>query len=45
MYWIRHQGGCTALHSAAQDGDIEVARLLLDEGADVNLKDEVSDVI
>ena len=45
MYWIQYQDGCTALHSAAQDGDIELARLLLDEGADVNSKDEVSDVI
>ena len=42
MYWIRHQGGWTALHYAARGGHIEVARLLLDRGADVNSKNEVS---
>ena len=47
MQWTRHQGGWTALHYAADDGDIdiEVARLLLDRGVDVNSKDKVSDTI
>ena len=45
MYWIRHQSGSTALHQAATNGHIEVTRLLLDRGADVNSKNEVSDII
>ena len=45
MYWIRHQDGSRALHYAANSGHTEVARLLLDRGADVNSKDEVSNVI
>jgi len=31
------EGGFTALHTAAQNGDEEFVRLLLDRGADVNL--------
>ena len=45
MYSIRHQVGWTTLHYAARGGHTELARLLLDRGADVNSKDEVSDVI
>ena len=44
MYWTRHQGGWTALHCAARGGHTELARLLLDRGADVNSKDKVSDM-
>jgi uncharacterized protein len=33
----RGEGGFTALHSAAQNGDEELVRLLLDRGADANL--------
>ena len=43
--WIRYQDGFTALHYAAMNGHIEVARLLLDGRADVNSKDEVSDMM
>jgi len=32
----RYQGGFTALHSAADQGDFAVAKLLLESGADVN---------
>ena len=45
MYLIQYQWGNTALFAAANLGHIEVAKLLLDKGADVNLKDEVSEKI
>ena len=45
MYSTRYQDGFTALHHAADDGHTEVARLLLDRGADVNSKNKVSDMI
>lgn len=34
------EGGATALHSAAQHGDEEFARLLLDRGADRGIRDD-----
>jgi ankyrin repeat protein len=34
--WVGKQGGMTALHYAARDGRREVARLLLEAGADIN---------
>ena len=45
MYWTRYQSRRTALHCAASSGHTEVARLLLDRGADVNSEDKVSDMI
>ena len=45
MYTIRHQGGWTTLHYAANSGHTEVARLLLERGADVKSEYKVSDVI
>ena len=45
MYWIRYQDGCTALHCPAMKGHIEVMRLLLERGADVNASNKVSDMI
>ena len=45
MYSTRYQGGCTALHHAADDGHIEVMRLLLERGADVNASNKVSNMI
>ena len=45
MSFILYQGGRTALHWAAMYGYIEVMRLLLDKGADVNIKDKVSGMI
>ena len=46
MSFISYQGGCTALHRAANHRRIEVMRLLLDKGADVNIGDKlVSDMI
>ena len=44
MYWTRHQDGWTALHCAARGGHTELARLLLDRGADVNSQDKVGDM-
>lgn len=34
--WVGRQGGLTALHYAARDGQAEAVRLLLDAGAEVN---------
>ena len=34
--WVGKQGGLTALHYAARDGQADAARLLLDAGADIN---------
>jgi len=34
--WVGRQGGLTALHYAARDGQAEAAHLLLDAGAEVN---------
>ena len=45
MAFISYQDGYTALHNAAMSGNIDVARLLLDRGADVNIKDNVSGMI
>ena len=46
MSFILYQDGRTALHWAAMYGYIEVARLLLDIGADVNIENKlVSDMI
>ena len=33
---------CTALHVAAGEGRISIVKLLLEEGADVNVMDNVS---
>ena len=35
---LQSEGGDTALHKAAYSGELEVARLLLESGADVNAK-------
>ena len=45
MSFILYQGGYTALHWAAGKGYIVVMGLLLDKGADVNIKDNVSGMI
>ena len=45
MYFIRHQDGSGVLHYAATKGHTEVARLLLERGADVKSEYKVSDVI
>ena len=44
MYSTRYQDGCTALHHAASSGHTEVARLLLERGADINSQNKVSDM-
>ena len=36
--------GWTSLHHAAINGDVEIVRMLLDGGADMEIKDKVSDV-
>jgi ankyrin repeat protein len=38
----RNKGGLTPLHAAAYSGSVEVARLLLDHGADLEDRDNVS---
>ena len=45
IYWTRYQDGFTALYCAADDGHIEVMRLLLERGADINSQNKVSDMI
>ena len=45
MSFTLYQYGFTALDWAAVYGHIDVARLLLDKGADVNSRDNVSDMI
>ena len=45
MSFTLYQFGFTALHYAAGGGHTDVARLLLDKGADVNSRDNVSDMI
>ena len=46
MYWIRYQRGLTALNAAANLGHTDIAKLLIDGGADVNSRDNtVSDII
>ena len=45
MSFISYQDGRTALHIAAIKGHIEVMRLLLDKGADVKIRHNVSDMI
>ena len=44
MFWIRYQDDSGVLYCAAAKGHTDVAKLLLDRGADVNSKDEVSDM-
>ena len=41
-YSVLHQYGDTALHWAAFGGHTETVTLLLDRGADINDKDDVS---
>ena len=41
-YSVLHQNGDTALIQAARSGHTETVTLLLDRGADINDKDEVS---
>ena len=36
------QDGWTALHYASREGHMEIARLLVNRGADINMKDKVS---
>ena len=45
MYSIRYQRGFTVLYLAANDGNTDVAKMLIDGGADVNLRDKVSNMI
>ena len=46
MSFTLYQYGLTALHWAAAGGHIDVTRLLLDKGADVNIENRlVSDMI
>ena len=42
LFQIRYQHGMTALHKAAQNGHTEVVRLLLDKGAKIDIKNDVS---
>ena len=42
LFQIRSQHGMTALHKAAQNGHTEVVRVLLDKGAKINIKNDVS---
>ena len=39
------QHGCTPLRNAAQKGYIEIASLLISNGADVNSKEKVSRLV
>lgn len=41
-FFVCHQKGDTALHSAAMMGRFNVVKLLLDKGADANLLSNVS---
>ena len=45
MSFTLYQIGSTALHGAASMGHVDMVRLLLDKGADVNSRDIVSDMI
>ena len=45
MSFTLYQIGFSALHCAAIRGYIDVTRLLLDKGADVNSRDNVSDMM
>ena len=45
MCLIRYQNGRTALIVAANLGHTDITKLLIDGGADVNLKEKVSDII
>ena len=45
MYFIRHQDGSGVLYCAAAKGHTELARLLLERGADVNASNKVSNMI
>ena len=40
--WYSHQDGNTALHRAANDGKVEIVKVLAENGANVDMQDKVS---
>ena len=40
--WYSHQDGDTALHRAANDGKVEIVKVLAENGATVDMQDKVS---
>ena len=43
-YPTKHQEGRSALSLAAERGDVDVMKVLIERGADVNTQDEVNHV-
>lgn len=43
--FIFHQAGHTALHDAAQENHVQICELLLNAGAEVDMRDKVSNCI
>ena len=39
------QGGCTALHCACMNGQVEIANFLINNNADISATDNVSDYV